>query len=349
MSNRIVWIDFIKSVAIILVIIIHSSSPILYQYPAVNINNWDFANLYDSMSRMAVPLFLMTTGALLLNSKTESLSSFYKKRFFKVLLPLLIWSLVYILYKYFILKNNLNILDHFLKSLLRPEYYHLWYLYMIIGIYLFLPIFKIFVSHSNTNLQIYFILLWVLSVSVLPTIQKFTNYEVYDFIPMTYGYIGYVLLGYLLFNKSIFQKISKKLFIFSILCTLICIGIIYNGTYLLSQNSMQFNGYFYEDLTLTTIIVSIFSFITLKYIGLKITSPTLILIIKHISKASLGIYLIHPIFLDILRSKKIGIELSSLNGNTLYMIPLTALAVFILSFIIIHLIRKTKVGLYITP
>ena len=57
MATRLIWIDLLKATAIFLVILIHASSPILYQYGNVNDTYWQIANLYDSMSRMAVPLF----------------------------------------------------------------------------------------------------------------------------------------------------------------------------------------------------------------------------------------------------------------------------------------------------
>ncbi len=345
MATRLIWIDLLKATAIFLVILIHASSPILYQYGNVNDTYWQIANLYDSMSRMAVPLFLMASGALLLNAKKEPLKVFYKKRFLKVVIPLFAWSFLFILYKKFALKDEIDIIDHLFLSIFREEYYHLWFLYTIIGLYLIVPILKIFIKHSSYSLQIYFLILWTLSSSILPLVMHFSNFQIIGTIPMVNGYIGYLIVGYILYSLNI----SKKLFISSVFMIIVNIFVIAYSTSYLTYKDDKFNGFFYQDLTITTITLSIFSFIIIKYIGENIKNKFLISIIKNVSFTSLGIYLIHPIFLDILRSEKIGIELSSLNGNPLFTIPLTTLVAFILSFASIYLLRMLKVGRLVAP
>ncbi len=66
-------------------------------------------NIYNSMMRMAVPLFFMASGALVLNSKQENLSIFFKKRLLKVVIPLIAWSLIYIIFKIYVLNTNTRV------------------------------------------------------------------------------------------------------------------------------------------------------------------------------------------------------------------------------------------------
>lgn len=108
------------------------------------------ANFFNSATRVAVPIFVLLSGAFLLsNQKNESFSNFYKKTCYKIVLPTFIASLIYMYYN-----DALNYLQAcFLHTELTepihlnplyvlkgPCFYHLWYMYMLIGLYLMVPI-----------------------------------------------------------------------------------------------------------------------------------------------------------------------------------------------------------------
>jgi surface polysaccharide O-acyltransferase-like enzyme len=342
--SRVLWVDLIKVIAIFSVVFLHSASPILYQYSKIDILNWHIGNMYDSALRMCVPLFFMISGVLLLNAKEESLSMFFRKRLKKVILPLFIWSLIYIIFRKFALHEDINIFKAFLNSLVLPQYYHLWFLYAIIGIYFFIPILKIFINNSSNNIQIYFLVLWIITVFMMPLASRFLGNEIPNYMPMMTGYIGYFVLGYLLCKI----KITKRLFSLSIILFFVSTTITFLDTFYLTQKAGVFTSYFYEYLTLSTLIQATSFFIILKFIGEKYlnTQSRINSIIVNISFASFGIYLIHPIVLWILGMGNID----ALNGhNTLYMVPVTALMAFFISFGIIYLMQKISFFKHIIP
>lgn len=337
MKDRLLYIDLIKAFAMFAVVYIHAASPILYQFGKIDISYWSINNIYNSMMRMAVPLFFMASGALVLNSKQENLSIFFKKRLLKVVIPLIAWSLIYIIFKIYVLNTNTNILEQLILAISKPVYGHLWFLYDIIGLYLFLPILKIFIHNSPKNFHIYYVILWIFSVAIIPLLNKYTGLSITNHMPMMTGYVGYLILGYLLSQLFITRKILYISIGFIFISTLVTIL----GTYNLSLEAGKFIGFFYSYLSLSTMIQAISYFIVLKYIGeninmnnIKVTST-----IITFSATSFGIYLIHPIMLWILRRKEIGID--PLNGdNPIYMVPLTAILAFFMSFFIIYIIQK---------
>ena len=89
-------VDLIRTVAIILVILLHAATE---PYPTVSIMSpqgvqiWWASNVYDSLARLCAPLFIMLTGALLLQpSKVDGpLRVFFKKRWNRIGLPILFW------------------------------------------------------------------------------------------------------------------------------------------------------------------------------------------------------------------------------------------------------------------
>jgi surface polysaccharide O-acyltransferase-like enzyme len=96
-EKRSVWVDYIRVIASFSVILLHSTAPLIFKYGDLPLTHWMIGNIYDSAVRMCVPLFFMISGYLLLD-KNESLVSFYKKRFNKIVPPLIAWSFFYVLW-----------------------------------------------------------------------------------------------------------------------------------------------------------------------------------------------------------------------------------------------------------
>ena len=86
-ENNIEWLDSLRALAIIGVIMIHISSPVVKMSYGGNMIYWWIGNIINSSIRFAVPVFLMISGATMLNRKYK-LGEFYKKRMMRVLLPL---------------------------------------------------------------------------------------------------------------------------------------------------------------------------------------------------------------------------------------------------------------------
>jgi len=346
MLNRIVWIDFIKVFSMLAVIVLHSASPILYRLKHIDFSDWMAGNIYEGMVRMAVPLFFMVSGVLLLGSKKEeSLVDFFQKRFSKVVIPLLVWSLVYILITKYSHGKNIDILTHVFYSFNKPQYYHLWFMYAILGIYLILPILKIFIQNSSKELQWYFVGLWFVVAVALPFFNHFHLIQLWvkSHLPMMVGYMGYLVLGYLLAKI----ELNKKIFFTALLFIVLASATTAYGTYYLSTEAGKFVGYLHGNFGLLTFILAVTYFIILKFIGEKI-------LVKHervssaitlISASSLGIYLVHPIFLRVFN--KLGFNVFA--GPAYLMVPAVAIVTLLCSFIVIYLIQKIPVVKQIAP
>lgn len=153
-KERIFWIDVCRVIAIFGVVLIHSCGEIFYSYGKIPASYWLAANILDSFARVAVPLFVMISGALLLrpnNSPSVNLKNI-GSRIGKVLLPLIIWSMFYLWWVDYNTPNKIiDPLEWLQKFLSQPVMYHLWFVYMIIGIYILLPILQVIFTACNTN------------------------------------------------------------------------------------------------------------------------------------------------------------------------------------------------------
>ena len=337
---RVFWLDLIRATSIFLVIIIHVSSPLLNGWDDLSSFDWMAGNVYDSLARVCVPLLFMVSGYLLL-SRQESIRSFYINRVRKVVLPLFIWSVIYLLWR-----NDYSSYTFFnaIKAIIfailnQPAFYHLWFLYALLTIYLFVPILRIFVRSANEETLWYFVFIWFIFGPLLDLAQYFMGFEIAVDLGFIVRYIGYFYLGYVLgrLNFSTWMVGSAVLvFIASVTLTVI-------ATYLLSAEKGDYVDFYHVYLRPNIVFMSVSAFIGLKALGEKMAArpdSTLIKWIRAISDASFGIYLIHAMILGFMRHGIFGLELSGFSGSTLIMVPLTALVAFVISWLIVVILQK---------
>lgn len=347
-EKRQIWVDYIRVVATFCVMILHSAAPLLYNYKKLPVHHWMIANIYDSSVRMCVPLFFMLSGYLLLG-KSEPLLTFFRKRYNKVVVPLIAWSFFFILWNSYCEKSSAISVYSFYSIIFSPAYYHLWFLYAIIGIYLFIPILRAVFKQSGDKLCYYYIIVWFFSVSIIPFFEKIARLNSKIDLLAFSGYSGYLVLGHLLGKV----KITKRIAIFSGLLFPVCICATVIGTYLLTiRHEGTFKSYFYGFLSPNVVTFSVATFLLLKYTIAKthsLLNEQALPIIRSLSACSFGIYLIHTVFLHFLAKGDFGFTLTGFEGNPIYSIPLTAVVVFILSYISIYILRMIPVIQKIAP
>lgn len=191
-------------------------------------NLW--GSFYGSFMRPAIPLFVMVTGALLLPVK-ENISAFYKKRLTRLVVPFIIWSVLYNLFPWITgllglsptvindlfawaepdqsfsgaLHNILMIPFNF--SMLAVQ---MWYVYLLIGLYLYMPIFSAWVRQASLKEQKVFLSLWLVSLFI-PYLREYLTKDLWgtcswnEFGLLYYfaGFNGYLLLGHYIINNNI--------------------------------------------------------------------------------------------------------------------------------------------------
>ena len=198
------WINNLRLIALYAVIILHCTSLLLMQKGKVSNADWLVADFLNALVRFAVPVFVMITGALLLPREYE-LGSFLKKRLTRVVIPFIFWSLIYIWYSWYneelVFTNNLWVdVKLVLHNLRNGSSYHLWYVYMLIGLYFFIPIIGKFVRQASEKEILYFLLVWfVVMMLNQPYLSRFNpSIDMHYFV----GYAGYLVLGNYLAYKD---------------------------------------------------------------------------------------------------------------------------------------------------
>jgi surface polysaccharide O-acyltransferase-like enzyme len=345
-NAHIYWIDLVRVVAVFQVVLVHLSYVIFFKEDVLS-GNWRAANFYDSFSRMGVPLFFMVSGYLLLR-KNEPVGQFFRKRFLKVGIPTLFWSVAYLLWSVEAYTNGTMTFPGVVLSMLKAMYegkveIHLWFLYILIGIYLVVPILRVYVSAASRHDLIYFAVMWFLATPLLELSGRVLGFQTALVIPVVTGYVGYFVMGYLLADVTL----DRRGRVLSALGVIIAITVTYFGTNLLSAQAGPIDAYFYSYFSPPTVLASICGYLLLKDLGSNL--GRLGGFVRTVSATSFGIFLIHIFVIELLRSGNLGFRLYSWMAPSVYMIPLTALAVFILSFVIVYVWRKIPVLKTLVP
>ena len=139
-KSRNIYIDYLRVSATIAVVFIHATSGWYARIGEIDNLSWWFANILNTASRFAVPVFVMISGAVLLG-KSMSVADFYRKRALRLLPPIIFWSIVYILFRMYRGMEG-EAFVHFLTIeswSAGSAYVHLWYLSMFACLMLFVP------------------------------------------------------------------------------------------------------------------------------------------------------------------------------------------------------------------
>lgn len=227
-KERIAWVDLLKIIACILVVFSHNCDPYVAVFDSDR--STFLAGVFSgSLTRSSVPLFVMMTGVLLLPT-TRTMSQFYRRRIGRILPPLIFWSaalpLLYYLYINRIpLSTNpaINPADYTLFETLRRAVTFifnfnytttpLWYLYMLIGLYLIIPLLNAWLVQATRKELRLFLSVWFITLFI-PYIKMFApvlgyagnygnmgifgicDWNEYGTFYYISGFIGYLVLAY---------------------------------------------------------------------------------------------------------------------------------------------------------
>ncbi|MCQ9618201.1 acyltransferase family protein [Paenalcaligenes niemegkensis] len=326
-------LNVLRVVACFMVIFLHVAAVGFHDF----IPGWWASNVYDSVLRSCVPLFLMITGALLLR-KEEGLWSFFTRRFSRVVPPFLFWSFSYLSWRHWQGTLSIEWYRWPLTILEGPTAHHLWYLYALLGIYAAIPFLRKIYLHATLSERYAFLLLWAVASTwqLAESAQEPPSplVDIYQFSFFA-GLIGYVFLGAViadLLGRLQRQRIGfLLLFILSSALTAI-------STYALSTSSGVPNTLMYSFQSPFVMAAGISLFVLLTRIGQYFQkTPTKWL--QQLSGATLGIYGIHVFVLEILHTRWINGELLPAPWLS---IPIFSLVVFIVSAAVILIVRRAS-------
>lgn len=332
-----VALDMLRFVALILVITTHVSSVLQDVHPVGTLNR-SFSQIINAVSHCSVPLYLMISGGLFLApEKQVKISVLYKKYIYHLVCALLFWSLTYAAANSFLafIKGAEITLSNF-WSLFCEGNYHLWYLFMLIGLYIFMPCLKKIAE--DRNVLCYFVTLnFIFSI-------VFSNLENLFGIHLSYitgklivwflaGYTGYYAMGALLFHV----KLDKKQLYVAILIGVASIGLTCGLSLTMPAMQPLFTDYMAPLIFIYSSMVFI---VILTLCNVHQFSERTAKALCVLRKYGFGIYLVHDLFVILFREL---FHFAQRNLPSIFSIIVATIFIFVASFIVVHLLKKIPV------
>lgn len=303
------WADRLRNIATVMVIAIHVAAPIAHAPNDVHSSWWWIGNFWNSLSRPGVPLFVMLSGFLLLG-KDYPLPIFLKRRFTRVLIPALFWMIVYLVYGFLANGKPASILEGLRDIIVGPVHYHLWFIYLIIGLYLVYPILRPWVKSAREQDFMYFFIMCIIGTWGYKILALFFNLPLGVHFELFTNNAGHFVLGYYLGTKGIagtgtdddgirpWRLSARQLFYLGLVLVILGTASTSIASYLLNmgfQPGQQFDVFYYDYLTPNVGISAIGWFLLVRF-GLD--KHALLEVEKEFAAASFGIYLAHVLVMD---------------------------------------------------
>lgn len=363
--TRITWVDILRLCAIFMVICIHCSDPFNVSPEARSNPDFNFwGGIYGSFLRPCVPLFVMITGILLLPVKM-SFEDFYRKRLLRIAVPFVLWSVLYNLFPwitgliglpgdvisdvfaYAPADASQSFTDAIKNIAMIPFRFNaytvpMWYLYMLIGLYLYMPFFSLWVEKATIKQKKIFLGLWSITL-FLPYAYSFFSPDLFgvsawnSFGTFYYfaGFNGYLLLGHFLANDVKIWSWNKTL---AISIPMFAIGyfVTYTGFKAMTSNpncSEQEMELFFLYCSPNVAVMTTALFFIIRKI--KVKSEKAVTLLANITKCGLGIYMSHYFVVGF------GYRIADdLNIPVSLRIPVTAIIAFTICWISVAVCYK---------
>lgn len=325
-KSRIVWIDILRVIGVIGVILIHVVSNTVNTFGGLTPSAHKVYCFIHYFAAFAVPLFVMISGMMFLGKADLTFKDVFKKYLLKILLIIfVIGSLMILMEEIFINKDvSLDLIRRlFLRLIEGDSWAHMWYLYLVFGLYLLTPIFVLITKNiKEKDYKVFLIILFIISI-VIPSLDKLFGIKIAFNKLNISGYIFYYFYGYYLYK----YKVSDKFKIVNYAIALACIGYtVYRAIHI---NTLD-NVYSYTTLVPCMIASStILLFKDKKYKNGEF--------VNTIGVCSLGIYIIHQFFINIIYKV---IKLDMIVNYPYIGLILYSIAILTSSFLVTYFLRK---------
>lgn len=346
MRRRIHSLDILKILSAYGVIQIHVCAWILSRSKPFDVS-WTSALLLDGLVRWCVPVFVMVTGALLLNTDSaapslEALKKTFIKRLTRLVIIYFSWSIVYSAVD--VLSHGWNGISAFVSSVILGKY-HMWYLVMLSGLYLVSPALEYLLSNRAIAKFTAIVCIGISNIQTLLPIFPFSKplQDAFANLSLEMGYTGYYLFGALIIHRNAIKKTNKNTFFIAVCSCIVTAGLVLLTSYSSKALDETCLDYFFPLTTVSSI--SLFSVLSrtridARHAKLSTRKKVLLKAITHCAESGMGIYVSHVLVLNLLLPQLLR---AGFNVPTLVFIPVTTILIYLLCLLFVGLLRKIPV------
>ena len=332
-------VDWVKCLAICAVLFIHCTAGHFASYE-VGAHRWLAANFYGSVSRWAVPAFLLCSGALMNDPGRDlPLKKLFSRYLLRLFAALAVWAVFYELFRMFTLRGAAP-----LGTLLRGAaenlfygntYYHLYYFYFVFALYLALPLTRLAARFASQEELRYILAVWMISGGLIRFFQYFWPLNrmgaslLYYVMPAAFLCPGLGLLGwYMRCHPPKGWAGGLGLFTGGLAVTLL-------GTWRRSIQAGTLDSFYLDGFGLFVLVMAVGVFRLCQWAGRRWSpAPGAV---RFLSAASFCVYLVHPFF------QYLAVPDRFLSMAVYWSVPLQAALLLALSLLTYGVLRRVPV------
>lgn len=326
--KRDIRVDYLRVLAIMLVIIMHVIGNTINTFGLEG----SAKNVYEIicyLSYIAIPTFIILSGAMLLNKKRDYKQVFHSY-ILKTLIALIVFGFIYSAIEIIFTTHTFKINDIFLcfKNIFTGNLWaHMWYLYFLLGLYLVTPIICEITLNTPKKTLITFLIILFLFSFTLPEISNLLNINIGFNLLFTSSFLFYFIYGFYIYHHKVSNIYKYFSYLLGIFSCMIIIYLVYNNKH------MELISY------TSSLVFFLANSIILLVLGLKNKENNFTKVITSVSKCSFGIYITHQIYINfIYKLFKLDIILSyPYLGLIIY-----SLVILLISYIIVLFSKKIK-------
>lgn len=288
-KNKSVNLSYLRIISTIAVVVAHSWSTLTNNPSMFSLTNQEqvILELGWNLTKWEIPIFFMISGAIFLNSnKHFTLRESFTKYSKRMLLALIVFGVPYALMEIFFdtrIISIASIFEAFIRVLNGQSFGHLWYMYTLIGLYLFIPFLKVIVDKIDNKEYIALLLILFVYNFFFPFINELVGAQIAFIYPINTYPVFYLLLGnYLLNRKNCDLPIIIPIIAVLVTLLIVILVVIERGPFLTVMA--------YDSPIDAVLASSIFILFTKK-------RKDMTKIVWTIDRLCFGVYLVHPVFI----------------------------------------------------
>lgn len=336
-QEHIDYLDLLRLAAIFFVMVLHVAGGYWYDVDLRSFE-WKVLNIYDATGRWGVPVLIMISGVLFLG-KDRPLKRLYRKNILRIFTAFVFWSVIYAVMFHSPERGREGFISEIVVG-----YYHLWFLYMLLGLYIVSPLLRR-IAQSETALRYFLVLSFVFAILVPRGLFFISVWnkgwadlfgravdEMRLFLPL--GFSFYFMLGYYLSRRETGRKTELACYALGVFGLVAMIVLTACHSRRLGEGSTQ--GY--DALTVNALLMSVavFTFGKNRLSGLRLSDRARS-VVRKLSQYSFGAYLIHAMLISLL-DRWFG--LNALSFQPILSVPVIAVGVCAMSFALSALLHR---------
>ena len=348
--ERIVFLDWLRVIACFMVIVVHSSESMYsndysYSFPS-ELGRWS-ACLINGLVRPAVPLFLMASAYLLVPLHSPT-GTFFKKRLKRVFIPFAVWLLLYAVLpglwgEYTPEEVRSNVARIFVNFIPRAS--HLWFIYMLLGIYLIMPVLSPWLERVGRRVEEAYLGVWLFTTLFWHMHEWFGDifgecwWNPSPMFHYVSGYVGFVVMAH--YIRTYLDWSLRKTLAIALPCFLagyaFCIWWFYTRSF--TAEEVRILELAWQPTSIAPVMMGFGAFMLIKQInpaGRLVNK-----VVRNVSDMTYGMYLMHMLVLPYI--------FRWLNSFMLppFAILLTAVLTYLSCYLLTKAISLVKGGKYI--